>query len=124
EMTLTANPALSVVHGNNITYTLSSKNKGFDSAFNVVIRDSLPANTTFVSATPSTGSICTLPDVGSPGTVTCTWGGTTGFNVTHSVVIVVNVSNTLLSGSEIVNTGETYSSVNDPNSSNNNRTVR
>ncbi len=124
EMTMTAVPALSVVRGNTITYTLNSKNKGSDSAFNAAIRDSLPANTTFVSATPSTGASCTLPDVGSPGTVTCTWGGTTGFNVTHSVVIVVTVSSTLESGSEIVNTGETYSSVNDPNPSNNDRTVR
>jgi len=124
EMTMTAVPSLSVVRGNNIVYTLSSKNKGSDSAFNVVIRDSLPAGTTFVDATPSGLGSCFVPEVGSPGTVTCTWGGTTGFNVTRSVVIEVNVSNTLLSGSEVVNTGETYSSVNDPNESNNDRTVR
>lgn len=124
EMGKTADPALSVVRGNNITYTLTSKNKGFDSAFNVVIRDSLPGNTTFVSAIPSPGGSCTVPQVGSAGTVTCTWGGTTGLLVTRSVVIVVRVDDTLVSGSEVVNTGETYSSVSDPNQSNNTRTVR
>lgn len=124
EMTMSAVPALSVVRGTNITYTLSSKNKGFDSAFNVVIRDSLPAELTFVSATPSSGGSCFVPDVGSPGTITCTWAGTSGLLVTRSVDIVARVSDTLLSGSEVVNTGETYSSINDPNPSNNERTIR
>ncbi len=124
ELTMSGNPALSVVRGTNITYTLSSKNKGFDSAFNVVIRDSLPTSLTYVSATPSSGGSCFVPDVGENGTVDCTWAGTSGLLVTRSVVIVAKVDETLPSGSEIVNIGETYSSINDPNESNNTRIVR
>ncbi len=123
-MQKTANPSLSVVRGTNIVYTLTSTNHGFDSAFNVVIRDSLPANTTFVSATPSSGGSCTVPAVGSPGTVTCTYPGTTGLLVQRSVVIVVLVNEDTEVGSEVVNIGETYSSTSDPNPSNNTRTVR
>ncbi|MGE0887306.1 MAG: FG-GAP-like repeat-containing protein [Blastocatellales bacterium] len=123
-MEKTASPSLSVVRGTNITYTLTSTNHGFDSAFNVVIRDSLPANTTFVSATPGSGGSCTVPSVGSPGTVTCTYPGTSGLLVQRSVVIVVRVNDDLPSGSEVVNIGETYSSTSDPNPSNNTRTVR
>ncbi|HMV51196.1 MAG TPA: FG-GAP-like repeat-containing protein, partial [Blastocatellia bacterium] len=124
ELTMTGDPALSVVRGTNITYTLSSKNKGFDSAFNVVIRDSLPTNLTFVSATPSSGGSCFVPEVGENGSVDCTWAGSSGLLVTRTVQIVAKVDSTLTSGSEIVNIGETYSSVNDPNESNNTRIVR
>src|SRR5262249_5480153 len=77
EMAMTAVPALSVVQGTDITYTLTSTNRGPDSAFNVIVRDTLPVNTTFVSAAPSAGGTCTQPPEGSPGTVVCTFSGTT-----------------------------------------------
>lgn len=124
EMAMTANPALSVVRGSNITYTLTSTNRGPDGAFNVVIRDSVPVNTTFVSATPSAGGNCVTPSVGGPGTVVCTFSGNSGLLVARSVQLVVRVSDSLESGAEIVNTGETYSSTTDPNPSNNSRTIR
>ena len=123
-MDMTANPPLTVVRGANITYTLTATNEGFDPAFNVVIRDSLPATLTFVDAVPSSGGSCFVPPQGSPGTVTCTFAGTSGLLVQRSVTIVAQALDTLPAGTEIVNTGETYSDVNDPNPSNNARTLR
>jgi uncharacterized repeat protein (TIGR01451 family) len=124
ELTMTADPPLSVVRGNNITYTLNSLNRGFDSATNVFIRDTIQNGATFVSATASAGGTCATPPVGSPGSVVCAWSGTTGFLVTRTATVVVRVSETLPSGSEIVNVGETQSATNDPNPSNNTRTIR
>src|SRR5262245_3338996 len=124
EMAMTANPPLSVVRGHDITYTLTSTNRGPDPAVNVIIRDTVPTNATFVSATPSTGGTCSMPPVGSPGTVICTFSGTTGFLVARSLTLAVHVSEEALSGSEIVNTGQTSSSTTDPNPSNNSRTIR
>ena len=124
ELTMTADPPLSVVRGNNITYTLNSLNRGFDSATNVFIRDTIQNGATFVSATACAGGTCATPPVGSPGSVVCTWSGTTGFLVTRTATVVVRVSETLPSGSEIVNVGETQSATNDPNPSNNTRTIR
>src|SRR5262249_52403651 len=79
---------------------------------------------TFVSATPSAGGNCNMPPVGGPGTVICTFSGNTGLLVARTLTLVVRVSETALSGSEIVNIGETTSSTNDPNPSNNRRTIR
>ena len=124
EMAMTANPPLSVVRGSNITYTLTSTNRGPDAAFNVIIRDTVPTNATFVSATPSAGGSCTMPPVGGPGTVICTFSGSTGLLVARTLTLVVQVSEEAPAGSEIVNTGTTSSSTSDPNPSNNSRTIR
>src|SRR5437762_13472431 len=58
-----------VTEGNNLKYTLTTKNNGGD-ATNVMVTDTLPANVDFVSA--STG--CS----NSSGTVTCTNGSLAG----------------------------------------------
>ena len=70
-----------VTPGEDITYTLHVSNAGTDPAFNVKVRDDLPANTTFVAAAdsaPGTPGAFTcsyvLGSVGSGGTVTCTNG--------------------------------------------------
>ncbi len=123
-MNKTASPHPNVVRGTILTYTLTSTNNGPDAAFNVVIRDTLPVNTTFVSATPSAGGACTVPPVGGPGTVTCTFNGTTGLLVARSVTIAVHVNETTPVGTVISNTGQTWSVVTDPNWSNNSRTVQ
>ena len=54
--------------GANATYTITATNNGPAVATNVVVTDTLPAGTTFVSATPSQGSC-----VGTT-TVTCSLG--------------------------------------------------
>lgn len=63
-----------VTAGSNITYTVTANNAGPSNATGVSLTDVLPANTTFVSATQTSGPafICTTPPAGSPGTITCT----------------------------------------------------
>jgi uncharacterized repeat protein (TIGR01451 family) len=72
----TDEPAI-VALGGQVVYTLSYGNNGNDPANNVVIRDTLPANVAFVSATPlsgpalvctATAGVVTCDDDGDPGT--------------------------------------------------------
>jgi uncharacterized repeat protein (TIGR01451 family) len=58
-----------VVVGNNVTYTLTVKNRGFINATVVTVTDILPASFNFVSATPSQGSCSGTT------TITCNLGG-------------------------------------------------
>jgi TolB protein len=56
-----------------LTYTIKVNNIGPSNAAGVVVTDDLPANVSFVSATPSKGS-CQTPPIGEHGTVTCNLG--------------------------------------------------
>lgn len=63
----------SVVAGTNLTYTLTVKNNGEGCASNVMVSDTLPAQTTFVAGTTPANWTCNFPAVGSSGgTVSCT----------------------------------------------------
>lgn len=70
--TVTADP---VVPGGNITYIIRASNAGTNPAFNVVVRDTMPAGTQFVSAGDVTGGdgafTCTLT---GGGIIDCTGG--------------------------------------------------
>ena len=55
-----------VVAGTNLTYTINVTNGGPDVATNVVVTDSLPANTTFQSIS-APGWSCMTPAVGATG---------------------------------------------------------
>lgn len=59
--------------GRNITYTISITNAGPKPANGVVVSDTVPAHTTFVSLTQNSGptSACTLPAVDGTGTIDC-----------------------------------------------------
>ncbi|HEY1270312.1 MAG TPA: putative Ig domain-containing protein [Candidatus Binatia bacterium] len=58
-----------VIVGNNVTYTLTVKSRGFIDATGVTLTDTLPANLSLVSATPSQGSACS-----GTTTITCNLG--------------------------------------------------
>ncbi|MBK6768224.1 MAG: DUF11 domain-containing protein [Ardenticatenales bacterium] len=90
-----------VIAGQNLTYVLTVTNNGTDPAPNVTIIDNLPVGTVFVSATPSTGGICTLS---GGNVVTCVWAGDTAPGGTRSVTIVVRVCPDVLCGTILVNT--------------------
>src|SRR5206468_3265565 len=88
--------------GSNITYTLSYSNTGNANATGVVITDTVPANTTFVSATGGgtlSGSVVTW----SPGNLAA---GASG-----SVQMVVRVTSPLANGTLINNSSWTIASV-------------
>src|SRR5260221_714791 len=63
-----------VIAGNNITYTISYSNTGNQNATGVVIADSIPVNTSFVSATGggtlAAGGVSWNIGLGAPGSVT------------------------------------------------------
>lgn len=92
-----------------LTYTIAYSNSGESTATNVVITDVVPANTTFVSASPAPAS---APAVGGMGTVT--WNvpsvspGGSGV-----LTLVVKVDASLTNGTQILN--QTYSISGDQN---------
>jgi uncharacterized repeat protein (TIGR01451 family) len=91
-----------VLPGDNLNYTLTAQNNGPDAAATVVLSDTLPVNTTFVSLTAPAGWNCTTPAVGSNGTVTCTIGNLTVS--TSQFTLVVEVGANVALGSSLPNT--------------------
>jgi uncharacterized repeat protein (TIGR01451 family) len=111
-------PDLSVVksgpaattEGNNITYTLVAANNGPTTATGVTVSDPVPANSTFVSASPG----CAL----SAGVVTCS-AGTLASGASQSFTVTVTAG----SGASIVNSATIGGNQSDPNGGNNSSTV-
>jgi uncharacterized repeat protein (TIGR01451 family) len=96
--------------GNNITYTLVASNNGPTTATGVTVSDPVPANSTFVSASPG----CAL----AAGVVTCSAGTlASGASQTFSMTVTAG------SGNSIVNTATISGDQPDPNGGNNSSTV-
>ncbi|MGB8473354.1 MAG: C25 family cysteine peptidase [Candidatus Acidiferrum sp.] len=115
--TATPNP---VIAGNNITYTVVVKNNGAVPATTVTFSEAIPANTTFVSATPSpaTGWMCGV----AGGTLTCSNPlVASGASTTFIVVVKVNAGTS--SGTVITATANLSSTTTDPNPNNNTATA-
>jgi uncharacterized repeat protein (TIGR01451 family) len=91
----------------NLTYTIHYSNTGSATATNVIVSDTTPANTTFVSASPAPIS---APSVGGQGTVT--WNvGSVAAGGSGTVTLVVQVAANAANGTQIVN--GTYSAASD-----------
>jgi len=111
-------PDLSVVksgpatttEGNNIAYTLVATNNGPTTATGVTVSDPVPANSTFVSASPG----CAL----AAGVVTCS-AGTLASGASQSFTVTVTAG----SGGSIVNSATIGGNQSDPNGGNNSSTV-
>src|SRR5205085_10324968 len=95
-----------VIAGNNITYTINFSNAGPSDAQTVTVTDAVPANTTFVSATVTTGSgwTKTQPAVGaSSGNVQFSKATVTaGETAVFTIVVNVNANtanNTIITNS-------------------------
>jgi uncharacterized repeat protein (TIGR01451 family) len=117
-------PAGPVVAGNTITYTINVSNAGPNDAQTVALSDVIPANTTFVSDTQTSGPTFTLtqPAVGGTGTI----GGTINLlasEASASFTVVVLVSPSTSNGTTITNTADVSSITNDPDLDNNSQTV-
>src|SRR5206468_1302853 len=87
--------------GSTITYTLGYQNTGTSNATGVVLADTLPSGTSFVSATGG----------GTQSAGVVTWNlGAVNAGASGSVQLVVRVNSPLLNGTVITNTGWTIDS--------------
>ena len=119
DLSMTLKTSATIRSGANLSYAITAKNNGPDTAQAVSVTDVVPAGTTFVSVTPNTGS-CTAPPVGGTGTVTCTVG-TMANGVTFKITLVVNVNAT--SGNVITDTATVAATTSDPKTTNNTATA-
>lgn len=97
--------------GTKLTYVVTVRNNGPNSAPNVVITDTIPAGTTFVSAYPTRGSCSNAGNL-----VTCNIGNLANH---RSAAIIIVVKVTAPNGTILNNTAQGSSSHPDPNLSNN-----
>ncbi len=92
--------------GGQISYSLAVTNNGPTDSANVQLADTLPANTSFVSLTQTSGPAfsCTTPEVGVGGVVTCNIGLLTTDNPTATFTLALNVDQTAPDGFSVINT--------------------
>jgi uncharacterized repeat protein (TIGR01451 family)/CSLREA domain-containing protein len=110
--------------GRQLTYTISVKNWGPNTAPNVLINDLLPAGVTFVALSAPGATTCSTPLAGFTGTVSCSYGSlASGASITP---ITLNVKVTAKGSAQLNNTAtvslDSASTV-DPNSANNSATA-
>lgn len=110
-----------VIAGNQLTFTQSVTNNSTNvPAYTVVLTQTTPPGTTFVSMTPPAGWSCTTPLVGGTGTVTCTktdpLAPSTG---SGNFVFVVATDPGLTDGSTITQPVSTSTSSPEANTANN-----
>lgn len=112
-----------VAPGSSITYNLVTTNIGTGSATDLTITDATPAGTTFVSASPSSGGILTVPSANGTGSIACVWPGVTAPGESRTLTVILNVSAAAENGSTIVNTASTASLAFESDFSNNSDSV-
>ncbi len=114
-ITNTASPN-PVIAGNNITYTVVVRNNGAAAASTVAFSETIPVNTTFVSATPSPAAGWTCSVVS--GTLTCS-NPTLASAASTTFTVVLKVTAGTASGTSIAVTADVSSTTTDPNLANN-----
>jgi uncharacterized repeat protein (TIGR01451 family) len=108
----------SVRAGSDTTYTMTVANNGPDAATGVTLTDKLPADVTFVSASPSAANC--VPGTGSTVVVTCAIGNlASGSSV--PVYITVHVSDRATG--LLINSATVAGDQTDPNKANNSATL-
>src|SRR5438270_1244009 len=68
----------------NVTFTVNVYNQSTSQGTNVVLTNTLPSNSTYVSSSPSNSGTCTH----SGSTVTCTWTSLPAFNLYSATIVV------------------------------------
>ncbi len=106
--------------GGNVSYTLTVANNGPSDASTVDLSDAIPANTTSVSMTQTSGPIflLTVPPLGATGTAHATRGTMLpGTSATFTLVVKVNPATAI--GTTINNTASVSTTTTDPAAINN-----
>jgi uncharacterized repeat protein (TIGR01451 family) len=122
DVAVTKNGPTTIAAGANITYTVTVTNNGPSDADNVSLTDTLPADTTFVSATQNSGpafSCAPLPPPGGTGTITCTVASFP-VDAAATFTFVFHVSTT--AGSSIANSADVTTTTGYPVSGNDSST--
>ncbi len=113
QLTLSAS-SLAVLTNEPVTFTAVSLNLGPSDAQNLSITMTLTPDFRYTSHT-ATGATCTTPQVGTSGSVTCTWAGATAPNASRTLQVVAYSNN---QGATAVN-ASTVSDTSDPVTANN-----
>jgi uncharacterized repeat protein (TIGR01451 family) len=122
DMAVTASGPSSVTAGTNATYTITITNNGPNTAQGVVLTDTLPAGSNFVSMTQTSGSDSfTFAQSSGSATATATTNIASGSSDTFSVVVFAPAS--LSNGASFNDTASVSASNPDPNTANNSATV-
>ena len=115
--------------GANITYQITVTNNGVSDAQNVVVKDTLPANVSFVSASSTNNQFTCAPDNGNAGVVSCKAATLiandpniipprSGSN-TSVITIVGKVAATVANGTVLANNATVSATTSDPVTTNN-----
>jgi uncharacterized repeat protein (TIGR01451 family) len=122
DVAVTKSGPAAALNGDTITYHVGVANNGPSAAANVTLSDTLPAGTTFVSQTQTSGPAfaCTTPAVGASGTITCTIatlapGAAAAFDFTFTIAPTTTGS--------IANTATVSTTTPDPNPANDSATA-
>lgn len=122
DMAVTASGPSSVTAGTNATYTITITNNGPNAAQSVVLSDTLPAGSTFVSMTRTSGSDSfTFGNSGSTATATATGNIASGSSDTFSLMVFAPAN--LGNGAPFNDTASVSASNPDSNTANNSATV-
>jgi uncharacterized repeat protein (TIGR01451 family) len=122
DMAVTATGPSSVTAGTNATYTITITNNGPTAAQGVVLTDTLPTGSNFVSMTQTGGTDgFTLNQSGGTATETATGNIASGASDTFTLVVAAPSS--LGNGAPFNDTASVSASNPDPNTSNNSATV-
>ncbi|HYN43993.1 MAG TPA: DUF11 domain-containing protein [Thermoanaerobaculia bacterium] len=103
-----------VVAGGNLTWTVTVSNAGPDAAATVALVDTLPSGTTFVSLAAPGGWSCSVPAVGTTGTVSCSTASMPVGSAAFTIVAAVDGATPL--GTVLSNTATVTSVTPDPDS--------
>jgi uncharacterized repeat protein (TIGR01451 family) len=110
-----------VAPGGTLTYTVTISNEGPDNASTVSFTDNLPVGTTFLSITPAAGWICSVPTVGTNGTVSCSIATLTP--TSDIFTFDVQVDGGVADSTVLSNTVDVTSATTDPQPANNTSTA-
>ncbi|MBN8226712.1 DUF11 domain-containing protein [Corallococcus macrosporus] len=113
-----ASPAPEVLTGQDVTYTLTLTNKGPATATNVVVTDTLPASTTFVSCSADQGGSC-----GGAGRNRGIHFASLAPSTTATITLVARVNCDVADGTSIINSATVSSDTPDGAPGNNTATV-
>ena len=120
DVSITKTAAATAFAGNNLTYTITITNNGPSDAQSVVVSDTLPPFTTFVSQSQTSGPVFTLANAANVLNDTI---ATLANGASATISVVVNVSTGAANGSTLVNIANVTSPTPDPLPGNNSGTA-